>query len=467
MSVSFAAHEAARWCGTSVAEKYREILFSSVTIDSRNVEPGALFVAIRGPRHDGHRFVESALAAGARGLLLQSDSDSPRSPDLPILEVPDTTRALGDLAQGHRSNFDGPLVAITGSSGKTTTKDMCAAALEAEAPCLKTQGNLNNEFGLPLTLLARKAEQASAVIEMGMNHRGEIARLAEIARPGVGLVTNVGTAHIEFLGSQEAIAEEKGDLFASLPANGIAVVNLEDPFVTEQAQRTPGERLTYGFGRQAAVRATDVAFEREPESAFSFDLQALSRTEKIRVRGLGETTVINALAAAAGALAAGSSPDQVAAGLAGYRPPAGRMNPILASHGATVIDDTYNSNPESLDAALETLARHASPGRSFAILGDMNELGDRAHDEHRAAGRKVGELGIDFLFAIGQHGGLMIDAAVEAGLERKNTIASTDHDEVGAAIRAHSTVGDWILVKGSRGIHMEYVVNSILSKENR
>lgn len=469
MSVSFAAFEAATWCGTIALDQYRDAHFSGVTIDSRKVDPGSLFVAIRGPRYDGHEFIENALAAGARGLVIEADSSCnlPAGLSVPVLKVPDCVQALGDLARGHRSNFSGPVVAITGSSGKTTTKDMCAAALSVEAPCLKTQGNFNNEFGLPLTLLSRETEQESIVVEMGMNHRGEIARLAEIARPGVGLITNVGTAHIEFLGSREAIAEEKGDLFASLPETGIAVVNLEDPLATDQARRVGGSRVHYGFGAQAEVRATGIRFEREPEAAFSFDLHASSHTEKVRVRGLGETTVINALAAAASALATGTPLEHVASGLEAYRPPMGRMNPLRAGNGATVIDDSYNSNPESLLAALETLARRAAPGRSFAVLGDMNELGDRAHGEHRAAGQRIAELGIDFLFATGEYGSLMIDAALEAGLDPGHLLASTDPAKIAETIQSHAEVGDWILVKGSRGTHMERVVNSLVPKENK
>jgi len=469
MSIPFGALEAAGWCGTRVTKEHRDVLFSSVSIDSRSVEPGALFVAIRGPRHDGHRFLDDALVAGARGLLVQADSGCslPKGASVPILEVESSVRALGDLAQGHRSNFQGPVVAITGSSGKTTTKDMCTAVLSAQAPCLNTHGNLNNEFGLPLTLLRREAGDESAVVELGMNHRGEIARLAEIARPNVGLVTNIGTAHIEFLGSREAIAEEKGDLFGALSSDGVAVVNLEDPLVADQARRSHGSRVDYGFGSDADVLAANIRFEREPAAAFTFDLRRESEAEKVRVRGLGETTVINALAAAAAALAAGASLEAVGAGLEDYRPATGRMNTLLASDGTTVIDDSYNSNPQSLVAALETLAHRSETGRSFAVLGDMNELGERAPGEHRAAGRKTVELGIDFLFALGQYGEFATEAAIEAGMDPDHVLASADHDEITEAICLHAEAGDWILVKGSRGVHMERVVEALVPRENR
>ena len=389
------------------------------------------------------------------------------APELAILEVEDTTRALGDLAHGHRGEFRGPVLAISGSSGKTTTKDMAAAILSEEKPCLKTTGNLNNEYGLPLTLLKREARHESIVLELGMNHRGEIARLAEIAEPHIGLLTNVGTAHIEFLGSQENIALEKGDLFASLPEKGVAAINLEDPLVVSQAKRARCARLGYGFGEAADVRASNLRFSPSPSPEVRFDLTIESQTAEVRVHGLGETTARNALAAATLARAADVSLTRIVSGLANYRPPRGRMTALLVRPGITLIDDSYNANPESLEAALGTLAHLAKQGRSLAVLGDMNELGDHALEQHRAAGRRVQELGIDCLFTLGRFAAEMAHAARTAGMPASQISETEECEELIAELRKRATQGDWILVKGSRGMHMERVVEALVPEENR
>ncbi|HEY5656429.1 MAG TPA: UDP-N-acetylmuramoyl-tripeptide--D-alanyl-D-alanine ligase, partial [Myxococcota bacterium] len=261
MTQPFIAREAVEWSGGALAAGRADIQLRGVSIDTRSLEAGDLFVAIVGPHHDAHDYLEQAVGAGAAGLLVQRGRAMPSGlpSTLPVIAVDDTTRALGALAAGHRAGYTGPLVAITGSNGKTTTKEMCAAILSIAAPCLKNEGNLNNEFGLPLTLLRRDASHRSVVVEIGMNHRGEIANLAAIARPTVSAITNVGTAHIEYLGSREAIAAEKGDLIAQLDADGVAVLNADDPLVLEQGARTRARRLTFGFGADADVRPENVS----------------------------------------------------------------------------------------------------------------------------------------------------------------------------------------------------------------
>jgi UDP-N-acetylmuramoyl-tripeptide--D-alanyl-D-alanine ligase len=468
MSVSFDTLEAATWCGARISGSDANPSYSSVSIDSRTIQADALFVAIRGPHHDGHGFIDAAIAAGSKGVLVESGhAPDLGDPGVPVLGVEDTTRALGELARGHRRGFEGPLIGITGSSGKTTTKDLCAAALGAERSCLRTRGNLNNEFGVPLTLLSREPEHRVAVIELGMNHRGEIARLAEIAEPSIGLITNIGTAHIEFLGSAEAIADEKGDLFAALPADGIAVVNLEDPAVVAQAERSPARKLGYGFSPKADVRARLPRFEAAPEPTLHFDLECESGRAEIAVRGLSDTTILNALAAAAGALAVGASLESIVRGLGSYRPAAGRMNPLRGRDGSTVIDDSYNSNPQSLAAALATLADRSGPARRIAVLGDMNELGERAIEEHRRAGRLCVESAVDQIYALGRHAGEVVDAAIEAGMPADRAHASEDLCETVAALEKNLSSGDWILVKGSRGSRMERVVEQLAPEAKR
>ncbi|MCZ6781798.1 MAG: UDP-N-acetylmuramoyl-tripeptide--D-alanyl-D-alanine ligase [Proteobacteria bacterium] len=465
MSAAFQLGDAVRWTGASLRRGAEEKPVTGVSIDSRAIASGELFVAIRGPRHDAHSFLSQALEAGAAALVVERGrvADDALPGDTAVLEVDDTTAALGSLAAGHRATFRGPVVAVTGSSGKTTTKEMCASILSVRAACLKNEGNLNNEFGLPLTLLRLRPEHQSAVVELGMNHRGEIARLAAISAPTVGLVTNVGIAHIEFLGSRDEIAREKGDLFAALAEDGIAVVNRDDARVGEQARRAPGAVLGYSTRSNAEVVARKIRFL--DEGTFTFDLTTPEGEISLRVPGLGETTVINATAAAAAALAAGASLDDIRTGLGAYRNVGGRMARIALAGDVTLIDDTYNANPQSLRAALETLARLKGDGRGLAVVGDMGELGDDTEEAHRQAGRAAAELGVDFLFALGERAPLVAEAAAAAGMDGGRARAVPDHAAASRAVRDLLRPRDWVLVKGSRAMQMERVVAALTSKE--
>jgi len=432
-----------------------------VGIDSRRVEPGSLFVAIRGPNHDAHAFLQDAANAGAAALLVETGAAIPDAvrTRCAVVAVPDTTRALGALAAGHRETFHGPVVAITGSNGKTTTKEMCAAILAVRAPCLKTEGNLNNQFGLPLTLLRRDDSQRAAVIEIGMNHAGETAPLAAIARPSVGLITNVGTAHIENLGSQDAIAREKGALFEALGEDAIAIANIEDPRVMAQLVRTKARAVSFGRDAGADVRAEDVLMLGERGCAF--ELVTPGGRASVRVAGVGHTPVLNALAAAAAALAAGATLEDVGAGLEDYRPPGGRLEPVALPRNVILLNDTYNANPQSMEVALRSLADLKGSSRGLAVLGDMGELGATARDAHREAGRLAAELGIDFVFALGRHASEVVAGAVAGGLPRERAIAGSDHDDLARRVRGVLRGSDWVLVKGSRSMKMERVVQAL------
>ncbi|MBW2541334.1 MAG: UDP-N-acetylmuramoyl-tripeptide--D-alanyl-D-alanine ligase, partial [Deltaproteobacteria bacterium] len=318
MTVHFRVEDAVRWTGGRLAAGDATATLSGVSIDSRTVERGALFFAIVGPSHDGHHFLESALERGAAALIVERGRKWPGTPSVAVIEVEDTTRALGSLAAGHRTAFDGPVVGITGSNGKTTTKEMCAAILSVTAPCHRTPGNLNNQYGLPLSLLGRSEADRSLVVELGMNHRGEIAQLVEIAKPTVGVITNVGTAHIEFLGSREEIAREKGDLIERLPADGAAVLNADDPLVLAQRDRTSARVISFGTTSiDADVRGGDI--EWIDDRGYRFELETPAGTGTVEVQGLGPTTVINALAAAAAAFAAGASVTDITKGLANHQ----------------------------------------------------------------------------------------------------------------------------------------------------
>jgi UDP-N-acetylmuramoyl-tripeptide--D-alanyl-D-alanine ligase len=458
MTLPFSARDAAAWAGATLVRGDAAHTFTSVSIDTRTLAAGALFVAIRGENHDAHGFLANALGAGAAGILVERADAVPAHADLPVLVAPDTTRALGALAAGHRTSFRGPVVAITGSNGKTTTKEMCAAILRELGPCLATQGNLNNQFGLPLTLLGREAEHRSLVVELGMNHRGEIAPLAAISRPTVGVVTTIGSAHIEFLGSREAIAEEKGDLTAAIGADGAAVLPGDEPLARAQARRCRARVVLFGRGAECDVRAADVRAEGD---GFVFRVITPRGEAQLRAAGLGEPTVTNALAATAACLAAGATLAQVAAGLAKYAPAKGRMQRLKLPSGALVIDDTYNANPQSMEAALASLARLRGAGRAFAVLGDMGELGAHAEAGHRQIGARAGELRVDALYALGELAPLVCEAARGAGLDAARAHVAADPDEIVRSLRAELRAGDVVLVKGSRSMRMERVVEAL------
>jgi UDP-N-acetylmuramoyl-tripeptide--D-alanyl-D-alanine ligase len=455
--VPFRVRDALEWTGARLLRGDLETEIHGVSIDTRTLKQGELFVAIAGPHHDGHDHLLRALEAGASGVVVAGDRPLPMQLDaeLPALAVDDTPQALARLAAGHRRGFQGPVVAITGSNGKTTTKEMCAAILEVGAPTLKNRGNLNNQFGLPLTLLGRTREQQRVVVELGMNHRGEIAALAEIARPGVGLVTNIGTAHIEHLGSRDEIAREKGDLLAALPADGAAVVNAEDDYREALAARTQAPVLSFGRAPGADVTAEDAQLR--DDAGFAFRLRSPQGAVAARVAGLGETTLVNALGAAAAALAAGARLDEVAEGLARYRPVAGRLERRELPGGVVLVDDSYNANPQSMEVALRLLARSGSSGRRVAVLGDMGELGEASGAAHREAGRLAASLGINFLVAVGQQAEQVAEGATAAGMSSSRIRVARSSVEAGPPVREILKGGDWVLVKGSRAMQMERV----------
>ena len=461
MSLPFPVSELVAWTGGHLVAGDAELTLAAVSTDTRTLVEGALFVAIRGPRHDAHDHLDAALAAGAAALLVERDSAVPAGADVPVVLVPDTTAALGALAAGHRRGFTGPVIAITGSNGKTTTKEMCAAILSQRGPCLKNRGNLNNAYGLPLTLLEREAAHEALVVELGMNHRGEIAPLAAIARPTVGVITNVGSAHIEHLGSQQEIALEKGDLIAALPANAVAVLNADDPRVMAQAARTAARIVRFGCEQPADVCAERV--RPTGDGGFAFDLVVTEGVTEagrwpIEVAGLGEPTVLNALAAAAAALAAGAEPQDVVRGLAAYTGIDGRMAQIVLPGGVNLIDDSYNANPQSMEAALRSLASHARGGRAIAVLASMGELGTAAEAAHRAMGQLAAELGIAALFSYGDYAETLAEGATAAGLAEGDVSIAKSHEELAASVSERLREGDWVLIKGSRAMAMEKVV---------
>jgi len=483
-----AAHSAARLA---------EMRVDAVCTDSRRAAPGTLFVALRGARHDGHDFAAQTLRAGAAAVLVDRLPDGV-DPERALI-VPDTLRALGDLAAYTRRRWGGPVAAVTGSNGKTTTKDMLSAICEhaksgghanasslSVAPAsvpgggaqrrparqrratgrdagatktemtrtgevLSTHANENNLIGVPLTLLRLTGDERVAVLEMGMNAPGEIARLTEIATPDVGLITNVGPAHLEGLGSVAGVAAAKGELFAGMRRDATIAVNMDDEWVVRVAGGFPGRRIEFGQGREVTASAIDDrGFD-----GIAFTLHVGTQRAPVRLHMAGRHNVQNALGAAAVAHALGLDVAAIAAGLGAATPPAMRMTVIRLANGVTVVNDAYNANPASTEAALAAIARTA--GRPIAVLGEMRELGAESAALHRRVGAYAATCGVRWLLAVGPQADEIAAGARAAGTVLEVTICA---DAAGAAalLIERWQRGDAILVKGSRGADTEDAV---------
>ncbi|HEY5789008.1 MAG TPA: UDP-N-acetylmuramoyl-tripeptide--D-alanyl-D-alanine ligase [Gammaproteobacteria bacterium] len=432
--------------------------FRGVSTDSRKVVPGSLFVALRGERFDGHAYVDAALAGGAVAALVERELPGSG----PLLLVDDTLAALGRLAAAWRARFALPLVAITGSSGKTTVKEMTAAILGRRGAVLATRGNLNNAIGVPLTLCELGARHRSAVVELGANHAGEIDYLARLAQPGVGLVNNAGPVHLEGFGSVDGVARAKGELFAALPPEATAVVNLDDPYAGLWRELAGARRvLTFGLDPAADVGtdAAAVIAENGLAPRLRFPLRTPHGVVEVGVPLAGRHNVRNALAAAAAALAAGAELETVASGLAAVATVPGRLQGRPGPGGSLLIDDTYNANPTAFAAAIELLA--ARPGSRWLAVGDMAELGADAPRWHAWVGEQARARGIDRLFAVGA---LAAHAAAAFGAHGEQF---SDQAALVAALREGLGDGVTLLVKGSRSARMERVVEALADGEGR
>ncbi|HUX62876.1 UDP-N-acetylmuramoyl-tripeptide--D-alanyl-D-alanine ligase [Sulfuricella sp.] len=428
-----------------------DVTFSGVTTDSRAVAAGDLFVALKGERFDGHNYVKQVMEQGAVAALVERRD--PSWGDFPLLVVKDARLALGELAGHWRSRFTIPVVALTGSSGKTTVKEMIAAILRAQVGAddqvLATKGNLNNDIGMPLTLLELRDTHRYAVIEMGMNHPGEIAHLSMIARPDVALIINAQAAHLAGLGTVEAVARAKGEIFEGLAANGTAVINADDPHAALWQELAGAHRaIRFGLEQSAEVSAS---FKLQP---FGSEIEMTTPTGKFAVAlpVPGEHNVRNALAAAAVTQALGVDNAIVAEGLAKVSSVKGRLQKNPCLHGATLIDDTYNANPGSVRAAIAVLA--GLPGKKVLVLGDMGELGENARALHAEIGAAAKAAGIDWLLTLGDLSAAAAQA-FGAGGRHFEYIEDLLHD-IENLLAPDVTV----LVKGSRFMQMERVVKS-------
>ena len=439
-------HEAAQALNASAVGA--DVALGVVSSDTRDLPPGCLFVALKGPRFDGHAFAAQALEQGAAAVMVAASAGLNVAP---ALVVEDTRIGLGQLAAWHRSRMPAKLAAITGSNGKTTVKEMLAAILAAETgegAVLATAGNLNNDIGMPLTLLKLTPEHRYAAIEMGMNHSGEIDYLTHLARPDVALVNNALRAHLEGLGSVEAVARAKGEIYAGLKDDGIAIINADDPHA-ELWRGLAGEHkvLSFGFAEDADVRI-------QVDSRLVLDTPAGRVETTLQVPG--EHNLRNAAAAAAAALALGVAADAVARGLAAYSGSKGRLQAHPCILGASLIDDTYNANPDSVLAAIEVLA--ARPGKRILVLGDMGELGPDAAALHREGGERARAAGIDRLLCVGE---MSLNSVRGFG---KGAMHFERIEELLAEIECALGADVTVLVKGSRFMKMERVVRSFMER---
>ncbi|MCU1669755.1 MAG: murF [Blastococcus sp.] len=436
------------------------VVSGKVTLDSRTVAAGDLFVAVAGERVDGHDFLAAAGAQGAVGALSARPDEA-----LPCIVVPDPVGALGRLAAGvHARLVDGGLrtLAITGSSGKTSTKDLLGQVLAAAGSTVSPPGSYNNDIGLPLTVLSADEQTRFLVLEMGARGPGHIARLCGVAPPQVGVVLNVGSAHLGEFGSPEGIAQAKGELVEALPEDGTAVLNADDPRVLGMASRTRARVLTTGWSADAAVRATEVSLDDAARAHFT--LAADGEEHPVALRVVGEHQVANALSAAGAALAVGVAPAAVAAALSSAEPRSRwRMEVGRRPDGVTVVNDAYNANPESMRAALGALA--GLPGtRRIAVLGAMAELGPGAAAEHERLGRAAAAAGVDLVVAVGADAVGIADGAIAAGRHPgKESVHVPDRAAARELLAPQLRPGDVVLVKASRSYGLEQLAEDLLA----
>ncbi len=425
-----------------------EEVAQAYSIDSRTIGPGQLFFAVKGERLDGHDYVGAALEKGAVAAIVRKDQLNRYSDKTRLLAVDDTLTALQTLATAVRKVWGKPLVGVTGSAGKTTTKEAIAHVLASRFRVLKSEGNFNNHFGLPLMLLKLEPEHEVAVIEMGMSHAGEIRALAKIAQPEIGVVTNVAPVHLEFFDSLAGIARAKYELIESLPANGTAVLNADDEYVSQFGRDFKGKVVTYGTRATADIRPENV--QTRGAEGSEFDVVIAGSREHARLPLVGEHNILNALAAVAVGLARGLKPAEAVSALATLAPP-DKRGQVVQLGNITVINDCYNSNPKALRAMVDALAAMKA-GRRIVVAGEMLELGPAGEEMHRAAGEHAAEKNIDVLIGVRGLAQAMVDSARHAGAQAEFVATP---EEAGEWLSRETHDGDVVLLKASRGVKLE------------
>jgi UDP-N-acetylmuramoyl-tripeptide--D-alanyl-D-alanine ligase len=441
----------AEFAGAAVLSGDGKISIDKISTDSRTLKRGELFVALRGENFDAHNFVESAAKGGAAGAIVHSNWMGKIPANFALIRTEDTLQAYQNLAANYRNSLSLNVVAITGSNGKTSTKDFTAAVLGRRFRVTKTQGNFNNHVGLPRTMLEATSQDEVAVWEIGMNHPGEVAVLAKLAAPDAAIITNVGVAHIEFMGSREAIAVEKGALAQAVGPEGTVILNADDPFSKSIAARTSAKVILAGT-TEGTVRASEIT-----QSANGTDFTILEGAHRCRAQlpMPGLHMVQNALLGVAAGRIFGLSLEDCAAGLAAAPLTKARLQ-IKEIHGVQFIDDSYNANPDSMKAALRTLVELDADGKRIAVLGEMRELGDESERSHCEVGETAAVLGVDHVIAIGNVAAAISNAAERAGLGNSRAVNSTT--EAAEILVKIAEPGDLVLIKGSRAARTERVM---------
>lgn len=430
-----------------------DVTFTGCSTDSRTLQAGNLFIALQGEKFDGHRFIDVAIGNGAVAALVDKKIDHA---GLPLLQVENTRTAMAALAASWRSEFALPLVAVTGSNGKTTVKEMLRAILGQRVPVLATQGNLNNDIGVPLTLFRLGHEHRYAIIEMGANHAGEIAGLSRMAKPDVAVITQCAPAHLEGFGSVEGVARAKSEIYGGLVSGGTAVINADDNYAGFWREVAQGMRqISFGLNHPADVSATEITMDASTADTL-FELKTPSGSIRIKLPLPGRHNVMNALAASACCLAMGIPLQDIRDGLAGMERVKGRLQRLTSPEGAMILDDTYNANPTSLKAGVQVLV--SCPGKHWLVLGDMGELGSQTNPLHREAGEMAREQGVERLYALGNATRHAVD-----GFGR-GAVHCASVEELIARLKPDLAKNVNVLVKGSRFMAMERVTRALMEK---
>ena len=438
--------------------------FRGVSINSRTIEKEELFVCIQGENFDGHNFLGEAINKGAAGIILSdpvhlsgnmiSGGNSPF-----VIQSQNTLRALQDLAGYQRTRFPFQVVAVTGTNGKSTTKEMIASIIETKYKTLKTQGNLNNHIGLPLTLLARKPEHEVGVLEMGMSAAGEIKRLAEIAMPDIGVITNISAGHLDQLKTVKDVQAAKGELFDSINKEGTAIVNADDPLVLELAKSLRVKKITYGIAQSSDVQASNI--QNEGSSGFTFTAKVFNQKISVKLSQIGYCNIYNALAALATGHSLGISGKDMSRGLENYQQIPQR-NEQIHYEGVTLINDAYNANPQSMREALKTLSEFNTQGKRFLIIGDMLELGLLSESAHHELGQEIILSNVDHLVTVGPLASLVAESAKKNPRHPLQIGKFNTHAEAVSYLLRNVEKGDCLLIKGSRGAKMENIIQEYL-----
>ncbi|MBQ7523115.1 MAG: UDP-N-acetylmuramoyl-tripeptide--D-alanyl-D-alanine ligase [Oscillospiraceae bacterium] len=453
--MSWTLQQLSDWCGgTLVGNGDTEI--SCVVTDSRKIVKDCLFLALHGANFNGNDFAAQAVKEGAAAVLVDETVDV----SAPTITVADTRKALGLLAAGYRQTLDAQVVGVTGSVGKTTTKEMIAALLAAKYQTAKTAENFNNDIGMPMTILSMPADTQMAVLEMGMNHFGEMAYLASIARPDVAVITNIGTMHIEYLGSREGILKAKMEIMQGMQKKGVAVFNGDEPLLWNLKDAEPHKKYYYGVENPACdVLAENVE---QLDGGMLFVVKGLGHRFELYIPADGMHLVYDALAAITVALLAGVAPEKIQIAMSNFRN-TGMRQRVFEENGFTIIEDCYNAGPESMAAALQVLGDRKQSGKRIAVLGDMLELGARSSAEHFRIGRLAARLA-DTVYAYGAYSDRVVGGAITGGMDQKNCADFTTHEDLVKKLAAVAQKGDVLLFKGSRAMKMENALRLFLEK---